>query len=60
MKEYYPKTFDHLSRLPGFTELWAQNHLALYREYVDHTNLLAEMMRDQLRAARAGRLSGRK
>ncbi len=54
MKEYHPKTFDHLARLPGFTESWAQNHLALYREYVDHTNLLAEMMRDQLRVGKSG------
>lgn len=35
MKEYHPKTFDHLVRFPGFTEPWAQNHPALYREYVD-------------------------
>lgn len=54
MKEYCPITFDHLGRLPGFTELWVQNHLALYREYVDHTNLLEEMLRDQLRVGKIG------
>ena len=54
MKEYHQKTFDHLVRLPGFTEPWAQNHLALYQEYVDHTNLLAEIMRDQLKVGKSG------
>lgn len=54
MREYYPKTFDHLGRLPGFAEPWVENHLALYREYVDQTNLLAEMMREWLRVGKTG------
>ncbi len=54
MREYSPKTFDHLRQLPGFTDAWVQNHLALYREYVDQTNLLAEIMRDWLRVGKTG------
>lgn len=48
MKEYNIRTFDHLARLPGFSEQSVQMHLALYHGYVTNTNLLAEMMREWL------------
>ena len=54
MKEYNVKTFDHLNRLPGFSEQAVQTHLALYRGYVANTNLLAEMLRVWLAAGKSG------
>jgi len=54
MKEYGIKSFDHLNRLPGFSEQSVQTHLALYRGYVANTNLLAEMIREWLGAGKSG------
>lgn len=54
MKEYHPKTFDHLARLPGFSEQSVRTHLALYEGYVANTNLLAEMMREWLTVGKSG------
>lgn len=54
MKEYAAKSFDHLSHLPGFCEESIRTHLALYENYVDQANLLAEMMRESLKAGKSG------
>jgi len=54
MKEYIPRTFDHLTRLPGFSEQSLRTHLALYQGYVTNTNLLAEMMREWLTVGKSG------
>jgi Fe-Mn family superoxide dismutase len=54
MKEYQAKAFDHLNRLPGFSEQSLQTHMALYQGYVKNTNLLAEMMREWLTAGKSG------
>lgn len=54
MKEYNPRSFDHLTRLPGFSEQSARTHLALYQGYVTNTNLLAEMMREWLTVGKSG------
>lgn len=56
MKEYSLRSFDHLQGLPGFSEEAVRLHLALYKGYVDHTNLLAERMREALRAGTSGAL----
>jgi superoxide dismutase, Fe-Mn family len=48
MKEYSPKEYDHLVKLPGFSEQSVRTHLALYQEHVNNTDLLAEMMREWL------------
>ena len=53
-QEYNPKEFDHLARLPGFSELSVETHLALYRGYVNNTNLLAELMREWLTVGKNG------
>lgn len=54
MKEYNAKAFDHLFKLPGFSEQSVQTHLALYQGYVANTNLLAEMMREWLTVGKSG------
>jgi Fe-Mn family superoxide dismutase len=53
-QEYSPKEFDHLANLPGFSEQSIQTHLALYRGYVNNTNLLAELLRDWLTIGKSG------
>ena len=54
MKEYHAKAYDRLLRLPGFSEQAVTTHLALYQGYVNNTNLLAEMMREQLTVGKCG------
>ncbi len=54
LNEYNARTFDYLQGLPGFSEDAVRMHLTLYRGYVDHTNLLAERMRESLRAGANG------
>jgi Fe-Mn family superoxide dismutase len=54
MKEYGPKSFNQLIGLPGFSEESVRAHVSLYREYVDNTNLLAELMRESLKVGTSG------
>ncbi len=57
MKEYTQKIFDHLVDLPGFSKQSIRTHLALYQEYVNNTNLLAEIMRELLTIGKSGTVS---
>lgn len=54
MKEYSAKVYTHLTRLPGLSEQSMATHLTLYQGYVNNTNLLAEMMREQLTVGKSG------
>lgn len=54
MKEHSLRSFEHLQGLPGFSEEAVRLHLALYKGYVDQTNILAERMREALRAGTSG------
>lgn len=54
MKEYHPRQYNHLIQLPGFSEESVSTHLALYQGYANNTNLLAEMMREQLKVGKCG------